>query len=304
MIYQHPLAYLIGIEGLALLRSFAGEHDEAFTWARLAEIESLLARREAFGGGTQAAAVSTTVGYRGWAAHYDEQRNGLIDVEQPIVRRILETLPVGTALDAACGTGRHAEFLAAQGHHVIGVDSSVEMLAGARQKLPGLEFLEGDLHALPVPDNSVDVLVCALALTHVPDLSPVFEEFVRVLKPGGHLVTSDSRGLVGDIGLPLVGSKTRDDEWGYMPAWTRLTSEYLSVALPLGLQVRACVEPRWSTQLVNDDGSSATDGAPAPPCHPDEPPNIWALHQFAVDAANAAYAGKPIALVWHFQLTG
>lgn len=110
-------------------------------------------------------------------------------------------------------------------------------------------------------DGSVDVLVCALALTHVPDLAPVFAEFVRVLRPGGHLVTSDSRGLIGDIGLPLAGGKTSTGAWRYMPAWTRLVSEYLSVALPLGLQVRSCTEPRRPSPLVNNDGSSATDGA-------------------------------------------
>ena len=42
MIYQHPLAYLLGIEGLALLRAWAGDYDEAFVTARLAEVRRLL----------------------------------------------------------------------------------------------------------------------------------------------------------------------------------------------------------------------------------------------------------------------
>ena len=76
---------------------------------------------------------------------------------------------------------------------VIGVDSSLEMLAVARAKVPGGEFREGDLHQLPVPDQHVDLVVCALALAHVPELGPVLAEFVCVLQPGGHLVISDSR---------------------------------------------------------------------------------------------------------------
>ena len=42
VIYQHPLAYLLGIEGLALLRAWAGDYDEAFVRARLAEVRRLL----------------------------------------------------------------------------------------------------------------------------------------------------------------------------------------------------------------------------------------------------------------------
>src|ERR687886_1632779 len=42
VIYQHPLAYLLGLEGIALLRAFAGEYDTAFVQARLAEVRRLL----------------------------------------------------------------------------------------------------------------------------------------------------------------------------------------------------------------------------------------------------------------------
>ena len=42
MIYQDPLAYLLGLEGIALLDGWAGDHDRAFTEARLAEVRRLL----------------------------------------------------------------------------------------------------------------------------------------------------------------------------------------------------------------------------------------------------------------------
>ncbi len=42
MIYQDPLAYLLGLQGTALLDGWAGDHDQAFTEARLAEIRQLL----------------------------------------------------------------------------------------------------------------------------------------------------------------------------------------------------------------------------------------------------------------------
>jgi SAM-dependent methyltransferase len=173
MIYQHPLAYLLGLEGVALLHAFAGDYDRDFTQARLAEIGALLDSATQLGNGAEVPPIPIVEGYRAWAEAYDQPGNQLIDLEQPIVWEILDPLPCGTALDAACGTGRHAEHLAALGHKVIGVDISPEMLAIARAKIPGAEFREGDLHQLPVPDQHADVVVCALALTHVPELAPV-----------------------------------------------------------------------------------------------------------------------------------
>ena len=89
------------------------------------------------------------------------------------------------ALDTACGTGRYAGFLAGRGLRVVGVDGSPDMLARARTRVPRGEFLVGDLHRLPVADAGVDLVVCGLALTHVPALEPVLAEFARVLRPGG-----------------------------------------------------------------------------------------------------------------------
>ncbi|MFF3787590.1 class I SAM-dependent DNA methyltransferase [Streptomyces sp. NPDC001933] len=134
--------------------------------------------------------------YQSWAPHYDSPGNQIIAIEQPVVRRILDGLPVGTGLDAACGTGRHTTCLQALGHDVIGVDASPEMLAQARKRLPDVAFHKVGLHRLPLPGNAVDTVVCALALTHVPGLAPVLAKFARVLRSGGSLVISDAHLLV------------------------------------------------------------------------------------------------------------
>jgi ubiquinone/menaquinone biosynthesis C-methylase UbiE len=301
LIYQHPLAYLLGLEGIALLRAFAGEYDRDFTAARLDEIRALLDSVQDLGDGTAVQPIQTTEGYRSWAEFYDEPGNQLIDLEQPIVREILDGLPRGVALDAACGTGRHSAYLASLGHTVIGLDSSAAMLEHAREKVPDGEFHEADLYDLPLPDDHFDLVVCALALVHVPDLEPVLAELVRVLRPGGDLVISDQRGLIRGVGLPVV-KEGPDGSPGYMPIRSRLTSEYLAAALPLGLQVRRCEEPRRPFPLVDDSGVSA--GAPVPEHVPGAPPNIWALHRWCTAATNAAYRDIPAVIIWHFQLGG
>jgi ubiquinone/menaquinone biosynthesis C-methylase UbiE len=301
VIYQHPLAYLLGLEGVALLRAFSGAYDREFTLARFDEIRELLKSPDAFGTGIEARPISTRDGYDSWAAWYDEQPNQLLEIEQPIVRDILDGLPIGVALDAACGTGRHSAYLASVGHTVIGVDSSPGMLAHAREKVPQGEFYEADLHELPLRDDSVDLVVCAIALVHLADIDGPFREFARVLRPGGHLVVSDQRGLIGDIISPVLFDGP-EGKLGYIPVYARLASEYLAAALPLGFQVVRCEEPRVPSPLLDDEGRTIHDGERLPPQDPNDPPNSWALHAEAIDATNAAWRGKPSSIIWHFQL--
>jgi SAM-dependent methyltransferase len=293
VIYQHPLAYLLGLEGVALLRAFSGEHDRDFTHARFREIRALLDSAEEFGEGVAARSMTTREGYALWAPTYDEPGNRPLELEQPIVRDILDGLPLGLALDAACGTGRHSTYLASLGYKVIGVDTSPEMLARAREKVPDGEFYEADLHDVPLENDSVDVAVCAMALSHLSDMRPALREFVRVLRPKGHLVISDSVGPIAGIGLPLVRAVGEGD-FRYMPVWVRRASDYLAAALPLGLEVRRYEEPRRPSPVVDEN---------APEHVPGIPPNIWALHGICPAATNAAWEGNPATIIWHFQLS-
>jgi SAM-dependent methyltransferase len=256
-------------------------------WPRSALLDSAVR----VGDGAETRPITAGEGYRAWAKTYDRPGNGLIDLEQPVVRGILDGLPRGTALDAACGTGRHAEYLASLGQQVIGVDRSPEMLAAARAKVPGADFREGDLHQLPVPDDHADVVVCALALTHIPDLVPVLAEFARVLRPGGHLVLSDSRS-----DRPVVQALPGGD-FGYLPHHHPLVSDYLAAALPLGFQVRRCEEPLLPYPAIDPD-------ATPPSCPPGHPSDIWSLWPWIPAAVNAAYRDAPILIIWHFQLSG
>jgi hypothetical protein len=96
VIYQHPLAYLLGLEGIALLRAFSGVYDRDFTLARLREIRALLDSIEELGDGVEAPPITTREGYARWAAFYDEPGNQLIDLEQPLVREILDSSRVAS----------------------------------------------------------------------------------------------------------------------------------------------------------------------------------------------------------------
>jgi SAM-dependent methyltransferase len=304
MVYLHPLAYLLGYEGVALLKAVDADRDRAFVEARVAEIRALLAEPAFAGDGVEATRVDTVDGYRAWSATYDEPGNGIFGYEEPYVRDVLEPLPIGVALDAACGTGRHAAHLAAGGHRVIGVDSSAEMLARARDRVPSGDFRLGDLHALPVAGGEVDVAVCALALTHVPALAPVLAELARVLRPGGHLVISDvhhERVTAGSV--PKV--VTADGAAGLLPAYRHRASDYLTAALSQGLTLRGCVEP----PLIGGDRTVPTPGVVPPPAAPGDVDVDdwlmwpWTLQPLIPAAVRAVNEESPATVIWHFQRT-
>jgi SAM-dependent methyltransferase len=296
VIYQHPLAYLLGLEGIALLRGWAGDYDKAFVEARLAEVRRLLDDAALVNhGGVMARRGDTVTGYRQWSVTYDEPRNSLFDLDEPVMHEILDALPSGNALDAACGTGRYSEYLVARGHQVVGVDSSPEMLGQARVRVPQGKFLLGDLHRLPLPDDTVNLVVSSLALAHVPELAPVMAEFARVLRPGGHLVISDAHHELVLRGS-VVHALGPTGEPGLVATYRHTPGDFLRAALPAGFQVRRCEEPRGTVRKL-----------PPPP-----PPDTeleagdwqlwpWSLLDLVPDATRAAWE-TPLMIVWCFQL--
>lgn len=295
MIYEHPLGYLLGLEGLVLLRGYLGEFDRDFVEARIAEVRRLLDDESLAGAGVDVERVDTVAGYRLWSETYDQPGNPAFDLDTPFVTEIVGHLPAGDALDAACGTGRIAGLLAAHGHRVIGVDGSPDMLARARERVPDGDFRIGELARLPVPDDSVDLVTCALALTHNADLDPVLAEFARVLRPGGHVVISD---LHPDMVLRGYNPSLRGPDGTPQRIVSHVHSlgDYLRAALSVGLQVRRCEEP--CTSRVD---------RPLPPTAPTAGPWEewpWSLALLAPEAARAANTGAREGLVWHFQLTG
>jgi SAM-dependent methyltransferase len=296
VIYQDPLGYLLGLEGTALLDAWAGDHDRAFVEARLDEIRRLLADENLRGQGVDVTPVSSIAAYEQESVTYDaDAAGGLFDVDEPLVGEFLRGREPGLALDAACGTGRFAEFLGKRGYQVIGVDSSPAMLAHARRRVPSGQFRLGTLDHLPLPDDSVDVVVCALALVHVARLPPVLAEFARVLRPGGDLVISDmhhelvARGSAikafGPAGEPCLA-----------PTFRHRLGEYLRPALSLGFEVRRCEEPG------PHDAPAATIPAPSQEIG-DWLRWPWSLDDYLPSAARAS-GRTPWLILWHFQLPG
>ena len=278
--------YFLGVAGMAMMRRILTRPSEGRP--RLAEIRRIVESWDEFPNDLPVEVVEHDVasGYARWAPVYDGP-NPAIAAEEPIVHAMVETITPGRALDAACGTGRHAGHLAALGWDVVGVDSTPAMLDVARSRFPDVEFLDGRLEALPVDDASIDLAVSALAVCHVEDLGPVFAELARVVRPGGTVIVSDPH----PTGVLFGGAATfpdaePDPDGGlrlpFVPNRHHPMHAYVNAAVGAGLEVLECREPIFPAE-----------GLAANPAHAVLP-----------EAVEQAFGGLPFVVVWRFRKPG
>ena len=279
VIYHHPLAYLLGVEGLALLRAWAGEgeHDEPFVRRRMRRFT-----------GCWTTPNSPRFGVS-WGATRPRphMRRGPRRTTTPTTACSPWTSPSSTRSWTGCRSATHWMRPAGRAGwrpagepwiRVTGIDSSDEMLEVARTRVPGASFSEGDLASLPLPDDAVDLVTTGLALTHVQDLRSVYAEFARVLRPGGSLIVSDVH-----PDLVLLGStvKAIAPDGGAWLATTIGTASAITYA-PLS--------PRVSRSALRGTPTTCTDDD-RPVARAD--PRDRRLVDLAVDLAGLGPGGRP-----------
>jgi SAM-dependent methyltransferase len=238
---------LVGVEGLALLRHLYDGTDEAAD-RRLEEVRGILDdERLLEAAPTREADVAT--GYGAWSQTYDEPGNPIIDLEQPAVWALLDPVTPGRALDAACGTGRHAARLVELGHDVLGLDITAAMLERAAANVPAARFVEGDLSSIPAADEDFDLVVCGLALSHLTNLEDATGELARVLRPGGRLVISVLHPFQAHLGWQAPFTDT-DGRRGFVREHPHSHAAYFRALRAAGLELRACEEPELTSEQV------------------------------------------------------
>lgn len=276
--------YVLGICGLALLRSAATRRFERVgaLATTMREVAGAL-EQPPYDGPHALLRSSVSAGYAAWAETYDDVANAAIALEEPIIRRLLDDLPPGPVLDAACGTGRHAAYLHAAGRAVVGVDASDDMLTRARAKLPPVPFHRGTLDRLPLRTASQAAAVCSLALCHVPDVEPCVADLARVLKPGGRLIVSDPHPIpTAILGWTANFADASGSAW-MIPEYPHFHSEYISAFATSGLTVRSCLEPRFTPERARARAKPGHAGS----AHP--------------EAFVDALAGLPALTVWEAE---
>ena len=241
--------FVLGLHGLAILRNHWVDPAAVNATTRsIVEIAGKL-DQEPWSDPWQAEERTVREQYAAWAAEFVAPGNPVVMAEEPVVQGLMAQYPVGVALDAACGTGRHAEYLASFGHEVIGVDVTPEMLEVARTKVPAARFKLADLMALPLPDDAVDLAVCALSLTHFTDLEAPLAEIARVVRTGGHAVISDVHPFMVMLGSQAV-DMVDDGSSGFTRNYIHQVSDYLAAFRSAGLDIVQCMEPQWGDEEV------------------------------------------------------
>lgn len=137
---------------------------------------------------------------------YDELRHKPLDREL-LDRFAAQVSDGGWCGDLGCGPGHVTRYLHEQGAQVCGIDLSDAMVRRARELNPGLDFQQGDLTALDLPDAHFAGVIAFYSLIHIapPQMVNALRELRRVLRPGGPLLVAFH---IGDETLHL------DEWWG------------------------------------------------------------------------------------------
>ncbi|XHS77738.1 class I SAM-dependent methyltransferase [Burkholderiaceae bacterium UC74_6] len=149
-------------------------------------------------------------GYAAEAGRYASGRPEYPEALKEWLRAELGLGPSRRVLDLGAGTGKFTKLLMETGAEVCAVEPVAAMREQLAARLPGAQVLEGRAQAIPLPDESLDAVVCAQAF-HWFASRESLEEMHRVLKPGGRL------GLVWNV---------RDESVDWMAAITAIITPF------------------------------------------------------------------------------
>jgi SAM-dependent methyltransferase len=183
------------------------------------------------------ASVAAAIGYSQEDLEIAGEANLGLGCGNPLALSSIQ--PGMTVLDLGSGAGFDA-FLAwrkvGSTGKVIGVDMTDDMLARARENASKLgatnvEFRKGNIEALPVEADTIDLVISNCVINLSPDQPAVFREIARVLKPGGQFAVSDIV-LLADLPEPV-----KNDVSAYVGCISGASpmGEYIRMALEAGL---------------------------------------------------------------------
>ena len=179
-------------------------------------------------------------------------------------RGIAQLKPGETVLDLGSGAGFDA-FLALRqvnpGGKVIGVDMTPQMVDKARQNAArqgyaNVEFRLGEIEALPIENESIDVIISNCVINLSTDKPKVFSEAFRVLKPGGRLAVSDV------VATALLPESAKDDPIFHSScvAGAATIDEVAAMLIKAGF-VDIAIEPKVGSKAFIKDWLPGTNAA-------------------------------------------
>ena len=127
-------------------------------------------------------------------SHMSRSEKGLAGAgEWPVLQAMLPDFTNKQVLDLGCGYGWHCRYAMENGAvSVLGMDLSEKMLDQARtiNQLEGIEYQQGALEDYAYPSESFDVVLSSLTLHYIENLSTLFQQIAKTLRPGGEFIFS------------------------------------------------------------------------------------------------------------------
>jgi SAM-dependent methyltransferase len=176
--------------------------------------------------------------------------------ERPATLSLLPDVNGKRVLDAGCGPGVYSEWLVNRGADVVSFDANPKMVQLAKERLGKRVLVRLADLSQPLDfllNDSFEIVICPLVLDYVEDWVAVFQEFFRILKPGGVLVFSmehpfakydDHRETSKYLDIELVeyewtgfGSRVR------VPSYRRPMSAVINPLITANFQLDRILEP-------------------------------------------------------------
>jgi malonyl-CoA O-methyltransferase len=182
--------------------------------------------------------------YALWAANYPPQaHNALMHAEQAAMLELMPEVSGKIVLDLACGTGRYSLLAQAKGaSRVVGIDNSAAMLAAMPTANVLPDRAQATSESIPLASASVDVVLCGLALGHLPHLQPSLDEIARVLKREGQALISDVHPFIALNGAQRTFQSPNGETYA-VEHYAHLYADYQQAGANAGLVIDAVREP-------------------------------------------------------------
>jgi len=162
-----------------------------------------------------------------------------MQTEQQAMLDLLASLEGQVVLDLACGTGRYGLIAQARGaRQVIAIDNSPAMLAGN----PLRNRVQATSEIISLATNSIDVILCGLALGHLPWFAHLLARVYREVKPEGVALVSDVHPFIALNGAQRTFAAPNGKVYA-VEHYPHLYSDMQRAAAQAGLIIDAVLEP-------------------------------------------------------------
>lgn len=193
--------------------------------------------------------------YNSWSQTYETVENRTRDLAAFALRRQSLDLHNADVLEIGCGTGVNTRYLAEHSRRVVAVDFSAGMLGQARANVTASNvcFVQNDIRqSWSVEDSAVDFIFCTLVLEHIEDLRHIFDEAMRVLRPGGEFLIYELHPFRQLQGGQAQFTDVKSNEFVFVPAYLHSVSEFVNTALEAGFELVRLDEWRDADDEANN----------------------------------------------------